>query len=241
MDINKKAAQAASAGTAKSEQTNPNTKPEGRYVKVYTSIWLDRRFRELSPDGKLAFLHLLTCPGMTALGAMKASVAGLADEVGIGQDGFHEVFHKGFQEGGQASSGKCVDASLCLAIYDPEARCVYLPNYLKFQTPQSPNVVTSWVKALDFIPECGLKTLAVQRAWHFAKGFGKAFEETFRKALPESILEGIPEPYSLKHIAESYLNPPSQDQEGLLRREVHGGEAAPKTCSVATVMEGGVA
>ena len=73
MDINKKAAQAASAGTAKSEQTNPNTKPEGRYVKVYTSIWLDRRFRELSPDGKLAFLHLLTCPGMTALGAMKAS------------------------------------------------------------------------------------------------------------------------------------------------------------------------
>jgi hypothetical protein len=53
-----------------------------RYRKIDPRIWNDQKFRELSDDAKIVFFLLLTHPHMTALGAMRATVAGLAAELG---------------------------------------------------------------------------------------------------------------------------------------------------------------
>lgn len=45
-----------------------------RYRKIDSRIWNDAKFRELSDNGKLVFLMLLTHPSMTSLGAMRATV-----------------------------------------------------------------------------------------------------------------------------------------------------------------------
>jgi len=53
-----------------------------RYRKIDTRIWNDEKFRAFSDDAQLIFLFLLTHPHMTALGAMRATIPGLAAEKG---------------------------------------------------------------------------------------------------------------------------------------------------------------
>ena len=55
-------------------------------------IWNDAKFRDLSDNAKLVFFMLLTHPNMTALGAMRATVAGLAEEMGWEPEAFREAF-----------------------------------------------------------------------------------------------------------------------------------------------------
>ena len=62
------------------------------YRKIDTRIWNDAKFNALSPNGKLAFLFILTNPNMTALGAMRATVEGLSAELRIPAEAFLEVF-----------------------------------------------------------------------------------------------------------------------------------------------------
>lgn len=147
-----------------------------RYRKIDPRIWNDRKFRALSDSAKLVFLMLLTHPHMTALGAMRASMGGLADELGWTSEAFREAFREVSQQG--------------IAKHDPEACCVWLPNFLTYNAPESPNVVRAWVGALDLIPECDMKNKAIQAAKVFAEGLSEAF----REALPEAFAKAMPNP-----------------------------------------------
>jgi hypothetical protein len=144
-----------------------------RYRKVDPRIWNDAKFRALSDDGKLVFVFLLTHPGMTALGAMRATCPGLAGELHWDPERFHEAFREALQKG--------------MADHDPEACFVSLPNFVKYNTPESPNVVKAWAAALDLLPECELKNRAVARAGGFAKAMSAAFAE----ALPEAFAKAM--------------------------------------------------
>src|SRR4030095_519357 len=53
-----------------------------RYRKIDPRIWNDEKFRELTDDGRLVFLFILTHPHLTNLGAMRANIPGLAYEIG---------------------------------------------------------------------------------------------------------------------------------------------------------------
>jgi hypothetical protein len=53
-----------------------------RYRKIDPRIWNDAKFRALLDDAKFVFMLLLTHPHMTALGAMRATLAGSAAELG---------------------------------------------------------------------------------------------------------------------------------------------------------------
>ena len=142
------------------------------YRKIDPRMWNDEKFRTLSTEGKLAFVLLLTHPHMTALGAMRASIPGLAAELG-GKgfaEGFREVFAKG------------------LAKHDESASCVYLPRFLKYNPPESPNVVKAWAHSIDLIPECNLKSQLIQEV----KGYAEALTEGFAKALPEAFAKAMP-------------------------------------------------
>lgn len=144
-----------------------------RYRKISVRIWNDAAFAALSDDGKLAFFFVLTHPHMTPLGAMRATVSGLAEEL----DWTSERLAKAFRE----ASAKG------LLMADVGARCVFLPNFIKHNPPESPNVVKAWEKCLDDIPECDLKTLSVQSAMRFASGMSDAFSKAC-----ESLVEGLP-------------------------------------------------
>lgn len=54
----------------------------GHYRKIDTRVWNDQKFNELTDNGKLVFFLLLTHPYLTSIGAMRASLPGLACELG---------------------------------------------------------------------------------------------------------------------------------------------------------------
>ncbi|UDL87987.1 hypothetical protein LGH82_22885 [Mesorhizobium sp. PAMC28654] len=145
-----------------------------RYRKVDTRIWNDAKFTSLDDRGKLAFFMLLTHPNMTALGAMRATPSGLAEELGWSAEAFREAFAKICGKG--------------MAKHDERVHLIALPNFIKYNPPESPNVVKAWNGALDLLPECALKAEVIQGAKDYAKGmseaFGKAFRDTFGKAMP---------------------------------------------------------
>lgn len=145
-----------------------------RYRKVDPRIWNDAKFRELSNSAKLVFFMLLTHPSMTALGAMRATIAGLAEELGWETEAFREAFLEGLSKG--------------MAEHDPKACLVALPNFLRYNPPESPNVVKAWVGALDLLPECDLKTRVIARSRDFAEGMSNSFAQ----ALPEAFGKGMP-------------------------------------------------
>lgn len=153
-----------------------------RYRKVDSRIWNDANFAALSDDGKLVFLMLLTHPGMTALGAMRATMTGLASEL----EWLPERFAKGFQE--------CFSKGMAEA--DQKAHLIALPNFLKYNPPENPNVVKAWVGARDLLPECHLKGLVLSRAYQAITGRGKGFEQAFRQGfgepLPKPFANGMP-------------------------------------------------
>ena len=102
-----------------------------RFRKIDPYIWNDRKFRELSAMGQLAFLFVLTHQHLTAVGAMRGTLAGLATEHRhLRQKDFAEALAKGMLKA------------------SPEATFLWAPNYLKYNAPQSPNVVRSWRSSL---------------------------------------------------------------------------------------------
>lgn len=145
-----------------------------RYRKIDPRIWNDEKFRALSDSGKLAFLFLLTHPHMTSLGAMRATPGGLAEELGWNAEAFREAFREALSKG--------------MAEHDPEARMIALPNFIRYNPPESPNVIKAWLGSLDLLPECSLKVRVVERAKAFAEGLGEAF----REALPEAFAKTMP-------------------------------------------------
>ena len=147
-----------------------------RYSKVSRRIWRDEKFRRmtpLQPSGQALFLWLLCCPMLDCLpGLIPLGEAAIAEELGWSLEAFREAFGEAFREG--------------LVEADWKARLVWVPNALKHNRPESPNVVRSWSSAWDLMPECELKDRAFQEFRAFTEGLGKAFAEAFTKDLPES-------------------------------------------------------
>lgn len=147
-----------------------------RYRKVDPRIWNDAKFGALTDDGKLAFFMLLTHPNMTALGAMRATLAGLAEELGWPAERFREAFAQVLSSG--------------MVEHDPRACFIGLPKFLAYNRPESPNVVKAWAGSRDLLPECDHKLRLIARCRMFAvelgESFANAFVEVFGKDMPES-------------------------------------------------------
>ena len=146
----------------------------GRYRKVDPRIWNDAKFRTLDDQGKLVFFFLLTHPHMTAIGAMRASLPGLAAEIGWGIEAFRKAFNEASSKG--------------MAEHDEKASFIWLPNFLKYNPPESPNVVKAWVHSLELLPECDMLNRVVTASVGYAKAMSKGFVE----ALPEAFAKTMP-------------------------------------------------
>ena len=147
------------------------TRAEGsrmvRYRKISTIIWNDEKFRTLSDKAQLVFLFVLTHPHMTSLGAMRGTLDGLAAELNkwpskVFREAFQECSAKGLVE---------VDESACF---------IGVPNSLKHNPPENPNVVKSWRKCWDDIPECRHKSHWRNELKSIRKGYRKGLRKPYR-------------------------------------------------------------
>jgi hypothetical protein len=180
-----------------------------RFRKIAPRIWNDAKFREVSDDAKLIFFLLLTHPHMTALGAMRATEAGLAAELGWFEERFHRSFAELLQRG--------------MALYDERAAMIWLPNFLKYNSPENPNVVKSWQGSLDLLPECDLKAQVIHACRRrletlpegFAEGFTEGFAKPFRKSTPNQEQEPEHEPQKEDH--SPLLSPSPDEPEDVLK------------------------
>ncbi|MGO4135148.1 hypothetical protein ACEQ6A_11370 [Rhizobium brockwellii] len=146
------------------------------YRKIDVRVWNDARFMSLSMEGKLAWFMLLTHPMMTSLGAIRATPDGLAAELSLGAEGYREAFREALRD--------VIDKGM--ADFDPKANLIALPNFLKYNKPESPNVVKAWASSAEMLPECDLKNVIIQRSIAYAEGLGKGFKEAVYKAFPKA-------------------------------------------------------
>lgn len=153
-----------------------------RYRKIDPRIWNDEKFRTMSHEGQRLFLFVLTHPSLTMIGAMRATQSGLSEELGLDAKAFREAFGEALSKG--------------MLKYDEKAFLLWLPNFLKYNAPESPNVVKSWGSALDLLPECDLRKEVLSSAKAFISTMSKAFTEAlpkaFNEALPKAISKTIP-------------------------------------------------
>lgn len=144
-----------------------------RYRKVHCTIWNEERFARVSNNAKLAYFYILTHPNMTALGAMRGTASGIAAELGIPTSAVNELLN-------------------CHIVqYDPSSACLYIPDFIGWQTPESTNVVKAWAKSFDLIPDGIFKRQVVLEAHAFIKTLSMPFQVAFEKALKEAFPHGL--------------------------------------------------
>jgi hypothetical protein len=137
----------------------------GRFRCVEVVIWNDERFRGFSDDGKLAFLFLLTHPAMTALGATRATIDGLAAELQWSGRRLRAALRPAVQHG--------------MVVVDEGASFLRLRHFLRYNAPKNPNQVRAWRSAAELIPECQLKVDLLSDAFDVVSELGESFREAF--------------------------------------------------------------
>lgn len=164
----------------------PKEQKHGRFRKVFTRVHNDEQYRALSPirpSGQSLWLYLLTAKESFAIpGLIPLDLPGLASSLrwppAATKKHWLEIEAQGM---GRA---------------DWQAPLIWLPRAIKYNEPESPNVIRSWGKVLHELPECGLRAEALsQIARHvegMGEGFVKAFGEAFEEALPKVYPKGSP-------------------------------------------------
>ena len=145
------------------------------YRKVYPRLYGDEKFQRLSPPqpcGRYLWIYLLSGPYTTSIpGLSVVGEAALAESLEWPLEGFREAFGEVFREG--------------LIEVDWNKRILWLPNAIRYNPPQSPNVVKSWRHQWEFVPECAMKTLIFKQLKGFMEGLGEGFANAFRQAFPK--------------------------------------------------------
>lgn len=153
-----------------------------RYRTLDVRLWGDEKFRALSPlqpSGQALFLYLLTNPNTTTIpGLYRAGAAAIAEELGWVMENFQKACAEILMQG--------------LAKADFKTRLIFIPNAIKYNKPQSPNVVKSWASHWDELPECELKNIAYHTIKSFLESMGKAFVEAFQYATEKPCMKAMP-------------------------------------------------
>ncbi len=143
----------------------------GRYRKIDSKMWGDEKFASLSkskPNGQTLWIFLLTgphansCPGLYAVGERA-----LAEALGWQLKDFRRAFKEISMVG--------------MAKADWEKRVILIPNVIKYDPPQNPNIIKKWGKDFDEIPECSLKREYYSIIKNFLKDFPEGFQKAFRE------------------------------------------------------------
>lgn len=169
-----------------------------RYRKVEVKTWVDNKFRQLSPmppSGRGLWLFLMTGPFTGPIpGLFRAGRAAMAEELEWNIEAFDEAFQEVSSQG--------------MAKADFKERLVWLPNALKHNKPESPNVVRSWRDEIELLPECDLKNEAIANIRNHLMALGTAYLQAF-----DEILTDENKPSAKAYRKASPKTTPNQEQE----------------------------
>lgn len=179
-----------------------------RYRKIDVRMWNDRKFRELSDNGKLAFILLLTHPDTTQIGTIRTRVSNLADELGWQRDAMSHAIQ-------EVTLNGMIDA-------DEKAGLMVINNFLKYNAPSSPNAFKSWCELIDLMPECDLLDKLVARLKTFVDGLSVGM----RNAIPNDLIDAIKD--AMSRTNGQPCRTQEQDQEQEQDKEIHTHEHHPK-------------
>lgn len=172
-----------------------------RYRKIDVRMWNDRKFRELSDNGKLAFILLLTHPDTTQIGTIRTRVSNLADELGWQRDAMSHAIQ-------EVTLNGMIDA-------DEKAGLMVINNFLKYNAPSSPNAFKSWCELIDLMPECDLLDKHVARLKTFVDGLSVGM----RNAIPNDLIDAIKD--AMSRTNGQPCRTQEQDQEQDQEQEHH--------------------
>ena len=148
----------------------------GRYRKIDVKMYGDEKFCALTaapPNAQTLWVYLLTGPHTTNLpGLCVSGEAAMSEALGWPLEAFREAFREASLKG--------------MVRADWKARVLWLPNAVKYNRPESPNVIIGWRKSWDEIPECELKQIALSSIRDEVCRMSRKFVEAFRKAFPEA-------------------------------------------------------
>lgn len=179
-----------------------------RYRKIDVRMWNDRKFRELSDNGKLAFILLLTHPDTTQIGTIRTRVSNLADELGWQRDAMSHAIQ-------EVTLNGMIDAN-------EKAGLMVINNFLKYNAPSSPNAFKSWCELIDLMPECDLLDKHVARLKTFVDGLSVGM----RNAIPNDLIDAIKD--AMSRTNGQPCRTQEQDQEQEQDKEIHTHEHHPK-------------
>ncbi len=151
-----------------------------RYRKVSILIWNDQKFREFSDDSKLLFLFLVTHPFMTSIGGMRATWPGLGVELGWEPERTAKAFSEPFEKG--------------MVWIDESASCLILPNFIKHNPPENPNVITSWGAMFEQIPECEIRRQLHRIILNYGETLKDKMRDSF-ETLSKGLAYSVPTPF----------------------------------------------
>ena len=166
-------------------------------------MWNDRKFRELSDNGKLAFILLLTHPDTTQIGTIRTRVSNLADELGWQRDAMSHAIK-------EVTLNGMIDA-------DEKAGLIVINNCLKYNAPSSPNAFKSWCELIDLMPECDLLDKHVARLKTFVDGLSVGM----RNAIPNDLIDAIKDAMSRTNGQPCCIQEQEQEQDQEQDKEIH--------------------
>ncbi len=189
------------------------------YRKIDCRISNDKKFRELSVEGKLAWYTILSRRDLAPIGAFKASFESIAIE----QRG-NEYLNEGLQKGlPKAFSEVFVQALNELLLkglikYDSESFLIYVPNFLRYNFPENPNVVKSWNSAIDSLPESDLTNHVLAKS---AEIILNSQRDSFIKALPKEFVEAYQKGFAKDFTKDFGKGMPKQEQEQEQEQDIY--------------------
>lgn len=132
------------------------------YSTIDRKLNADSWFRGLSHEAQLLWFRILTGPHVTPVaGLWAANEAGMAREFRFGLDEFRKTFDELGREPGRNGFARVIS--------DWDAGVIWVPNAVEIPSnqPANLNVLISWGTHVELVPECTLKTQALQylRTW----------------------------------------------------------------------------
>lgn len=147
------------------------------YRRVSVGMWGDEKFRRLSPlkpSGQALWIYLLTGPHTGPIpGLFSVTQSELQERLGWEPKAFREAFREVL--------------GLGLIEFSESDKIVWIFRAINHNRPQSPNVIRSWGKAADLIPDGDLKNRALAHLYDHLKDFGKGFRKAFRDTFPKGV------------------------------------------------------
>lgn len=189
------------------------------YRKIDCRISNDKKFRELSVEGKLAWYTILSRRDLAPIGAFKASFESLAIEQRCNEylnEGLQKGLPKAFSEVFFQALNELLSKGLIK--YDSESFLIYVPNFLRYNFPENPNVIKSWNRALDSLPESDLTNHVLAKS---AEIILNSQRDSFIKALPKEFVEAYQKGFAKDFTKDFGKGMPKQEQEQEQEQDIY--------------------